>query len=159
MKKFNINTILLMLIVLLSGSALADNSAVVLVLLDGKKITVGEPRDKPLYLKFWTSWCHQCRQQIPHLKKLYKTYGDRIDIIAINPGWDQSLADFKKFTATHSIKLPVAFEPQGTTAHAFDVTVVPYNILFNRQGQIVYRGFNSGKDFEKIIKNLYESAD
>ena len=159
MKKFNINAALLILTVFFSSTALTDKSVPVLTLLDGKKITVGEPRDKPLYLQFWASWCHQCRQQIPYLKTLDKIYGDRIDIIAINPGWDQTLADVKTFAATHSLTLPIAFEPQGTTAQAFSVTVVPYNILFNRQGHIVYRGFNSGKEFEKAIKRVYESMD
>src|SRR5690606_32355206 len=39
---------------------------------------------KPVYLKFWASWCLDCRRELPSLEQAYRTYGEEIAMFAVN---------------------------------------------------------------------------
>ena len=58
-----------------------------ITLTSGETVTLQQFKgNKPLYLKFWASYCRDCLQQMPHLQKLHQKYGDRIQIVAVNLG-------------------------------------------------------------------------
>src|SRR3569832_1394038 len=53
--------------------------AVTLDGLDGERIALADLiGHKPVYLKFWATWCKPCREQMPHLEAAHRRYGDRI---------------------------------------------------------------------------------
>jgi len=42
--------------------------------LDGQKLRLGEQRGSVVLVNFWATWCGPCRQEMPHLNKLYEKY-------------------------------------------------------------------------------------
>src|SRR5512143_3367182 len=42
--------------------------------LDGQKLRLGEQRGRVVMVNFWATWCGPCRQEMPHLNKLYEKY-------------------------------------------------------------------------------------
>jgi quercetin dioxygenase-like cupin family protein len=63
----------------------------VLKTIDGKTIDLAKLCGrKPVYLKFWATWCVPCREQMPGFEHDYETLGDRIAFIAVNAGFNDT---------------------------------------------------------------------
>src|SRR5690349_7281677 len=55
--------------------------------IDGGTINIIENYGrKPVYLKLWATYCIPCRAQMPGFEKIYETYRDRMQIVAIDAG-------------------------------------------------------------------------
>jgi len=56
-----------------------------LTLLNGNTITLSEYRgQKPVILDFFTTWCPNCRRDMPRLNRWYGKYKDQVEVIGIN---------------------------------------------------------------------------
>ena len=51
---------------------------------------------KLVYLKFWATWCQPCREQMPHLQETYESFGDDIEVIAVNIDINDSAEEARK---------------------------------------------------------------
>jgi thiol-disulfide isomerase/thioredoxin len=53
--------------------------------LDGKPHTLSEYRGKVVVLNFWATWCPACKEELPSLQKLARSYRDRgLIVVAIS---------------------------------------------------------------------------
>ena len=51
----------------------------------GEKVSLREHRGDVVYLTFWASWCIPCRQEMPHLMRLWEQHrDDGFQVIGIN---------------------------------------------------------------------------
>ena len=54
------------------GSARAEKAAdFTLRDIDGNSVTLSELRGKVVILSFWATWCGPCKEEMPHLQKMY----------------------------------------------------------------------------------------
>jgi peroxiredoxin len=90
---------------------------------------------KTVLLVFWASWCNDCRDEIPLLKKLN---AERFKVIAVNEG--ESAWKTKRFIAMNNIDYQVFLDSDGSVAKAFQIPGVPACAILNTAGMIVYRG-------------------
>ena len=105
----------LALVILTSCVLLSSRASdfVSLDLLTGGAVTVGGERSKPLYLKFWASWCGQCMAQMPHLQLMHQTYRDRVDVIAVNFGLDDTVEKIDAVRRRFGMTVPIGFDEAG----------------------------------------------
>jgi thiol-disulfide isomerase/thioredoxin len=128
-------------------------------LVDGKTLNLADLLGKkPIYLKFWATWCEPCREQMPHFEATQQQIGDRIALVAVDLGLNDSLEAVQTFRATHPMSMPVAFDDDGRLAEAFHVTVTPQHILIDRSGVIRYIGHATNPELEKAIEALLGDA-
>lgn len=126
--------------------------------LSGEEIHVTGSRDKPLYLKFWASWCGQCLAQMPHLESIYLSHGKDIDVVAVNFGFNDTLEHISQVQKKFNLTVTLAYDEFGELSHAFDVVFVPYSIIIDRDGSIVHSKFGDSGVDEKIAELLKESS-
>src|SRR6188508_1091632 len=62
------------------GGALPDVKLVDEIGLKGLLV----PKDKPLLVNFWATWCEPCREEFPDLVKLDNEFKGKIDFITIS---------------------------------------------------------------------------
>jgi peroxiredoxin len=109
--------------------------------IDGEVIDLGSLYGrKAVYLKFWATWCVPCREQMPHFEHVYQTAGPDLAVIAVNAGFNDSVADVQAFRKQLGITMPIVFDSAGQLGAAFNLRVTPQHIVIGRDGRIAYIG-------------------
>jgi thiol-disulfide isomerase/thioredoxin len=112
--------------------------------LDGREITLSELRGEVVLLDFWATWCGPCRESIPHLIRLYKTYQKKgFEVIGINMD-KRELETVRQFAMSMDIPYPVVISLEKVERD-YGVTSLPSVILIDKKGRIrgKYRGFTN----------------
>ena len=96
---------------------------------------------KYMMVDFWASWCGPCRASIPHVRELYNTYGDRLAILSVSvdsaekpwrKAMDQERMEWTQLWANK--------DKMETIRDAYQLTSIPYMLIINPDGQIIYAG-------------------
>ena len=98
----------------------------------------GSPREKMMLLDFWASWCGPCRESVPDLKALQRTYGsDQLEVISVNEDTNESAG--RRFASDSGMNWEVQFDPEGQTSRQYGVHAFPTFILMDSSGREVQR--------------------
>ena len=109
-----------------------------LTLLDGRQITLGSLRGRPVLMSFWATSCPPCVDEIPDLVRMYNTWHPLgFELIAVAMPYDPP-ALVQEFTQHRGLPYPVALDVQGKLTSAFGgVPYVPAAVLIAPNGNIV----------------------
>lgn len=158
----------LALLLACAGSALADDGAtraanagrtligqpaptVNLTTLDGRRIDLAKLYGKkPVFLKFWATWCSPCREQMPGFVQLHQKYGKRIDVIAVNAGFSETEAEVRSYVAKHRLAMPVAID-DGSLGRSLNLRVTPQHVLIGLDGRIRHVGHLQSEQLEQAL--------
>jgi thiol-disulfide isomerase/thioredoxin len=128
---------------------LLDKGRVALTDLEGRK---------PIYLKFWATWCIPCRKQMPHLEAAHRKYGDRIAVFAVDLGVNDSIDAVRALQAENQLTVPIAIDGDGSLAEAFHIAVTPQHVLIDRAGIVRYVGNEAGPALDHALETLLADA-
>jgi peroxiredoxin len=128
-----------------------------LTTLDGEEIRLKDYRGKKMvHLAFWATWCPSCLMEIPKLKKLYYTIGNKpYEILAINVGINDSLKRVKYFQERYQIPYKILFDEKGEVSRMFGIIGIPTNIIIDKEGIIRGRYNQSPEDTKNYLNQLF----
>jgi thiol-disulfide isomerase/thioredoxin len=122
--------------------------------IDGKIIDLAEVYgNKPVYIKFWATWCVPCRQQMPSFEDIYQKYGDQVQVIAVNTGISDNAKSVNAFRKKMALTMPITID-DGKLARAFQLRVTPQHLLIDSKGQFAYFGHKDDTEFHQALDNL-----
>ncbi|TBU77018.1 histidinol-phosphatase [Pseudomonas daroniae] len=125
-----------------AGAALVGKPApnAVLTSIDGERIDLAQLYGKkPVYLKFWATWCVPCRQQMPGFEAIEQSLGEQIEVIAVNTGFSDDAESIRAYRKELGLSMPVVVD-DGSLAAALNLRVTPMHVLIGRDGRIAYIG-------------------
>ena len=101
----------------------------------GKQIEIN---NRVILVDFWASWCEACRDSIPELNKLNEEYSAKnFIIIGLTQDKTEEISLFlKKFPINYSIATDVG----GALFKRLSVRAMPYAVLVNKKGIIIWQG-------------------
>jgi thiol-disulfide isomerase/thioredoxin len=111
---------------------------------NGKEIKLSDYAGKGKYvlLDFWASWCPPCREEMPHLVALYKTYkGKNFEIVGYS--LDKTAEDWKTGIKKMNMTWPQMSDCDfwnSLPVKAYAVQGIPCTFLIDPQGKIIERG-------------------
>ena len=106
-------------------------------------------KGKPLVIEFWATWCGPCHRLFPHLNQLTADLkGTDIQFVAVT---NEAFNLTKEFTRVRQLKYPVASDIQDLYGRALNVSYIPYAVIVNAEGQVVWSG-HSGKLSKRRIE-------
>lgn len=105
--------------------------------LDGKQVSLGDFRGKPVLLTFWATWCASCKEDIPLLEKFFAGKKDQLAILLITIDGERNKA-VKKIVSDNKITLPVLLLLKEKVMDHYMVRGwVPQTFLIDREGMLV----------------------
>ena len=126
-----------------------------LVDISGDTFQLSDAAGRVRLIDFWATWCPPCRDEIPMLNELQKTYGDQgLTIIAIS---DEQADVVREFAEEIGMEYTNLIDP-GEVSAAYRVLGLPTAFLIDQQGRIVesYMGPKPRKMLEGQIRALLE---
>jgi thiol-disulfide isomerase/thioredoxin len=110
---------------------------------------------KPIYLKFWASWCLDCRRELPSLEKSYQRYKNDIEMFAVNLNINESDAAIKILLQESGLTMPIVMDQNGSIASNFHFVGTPFHVLINASGKVIYTSY---KDDARLAAKLQQLA-
>lgn len=107
----------------------------------------------PIYISFWATWCKPCVEELLIMQKLYERHKDEgFLLLAINEDKAKGLSKVKSFVKGKKFTFPVLLDPDGDVSRKYRVFALPYSVLLNSQGEVVYTGYGFKPGDESIIE-------
>jgi len=154
LKKLSLSLVALLSISLSSTGSTADFNTQLKTLTQQTASVNDFIGKKPVYLKFWASWCQPCMKEMPHLQKSFDEHGEEIEIFSINIDLnetDQAINDvIKQFNLT----LPTYKDDNGKLAKSLDFVGTPYHVLVDIDGDVVHKGHEANEDLDRKLAIL-----
>jgi thiol-disulfide isomerase/thioredoxin len=128
------------------------------------QLPTGATPGKILVLDFFATWCSPCIAELPELERLRADLQAKRDIefvlVGTNSGGDTP-ERVRAFAQRRHISLPVAFDPEQRTMHAFGLSGFPTLVVIDRTGHVrlTHSGYNSSetsfrRDLTQLLQNL-----
>ena len=112
------------------------------------------PKDGFLLMNFTSVYCMPCKKEIPVLLKIKENSERELKLIFIYSEYDRKLV--KNDADSMGIRKSAFIDLFGTIKSEFNIKMIPYTILVNRDGYIIgkYKGYNKKNinNIKKLIK-------
>lgn len=117
---------------------------------DGVKFSDYIGRGKYVLVDFWASWCGPCKEEIPNISKIYKTYaGKDFDVLSVAV-WDNP-ENTKAAAAEHGVVWNQIINAQKIPTDLYGIQGIPQIMLFGPDGTILRRDLR-GDAIEAAVK-------
>ena len=123
----------------------------------GANLRLQEQRGQVVMLNFWATWCGPCRQEMPHLSRLYDRYrASGFVLLGVNIDDDPRAA--ADLAARLGVHFPVLLDTDKRVSRVYDMSAMPATLLIDRDGRVrqIYRGYRDGveRTYEEQVRSL-----
>jgi len=143
---------------------LMTNTGVFLSDYTGKKLRddwKGKKERQVVILSFWATWCQPCKNEIPILTKLAKSYKDKkVKFFLVNTMEKAEMTEdsVRSTYKNRGYMLTCLVDPAGRYAGLYSVRALPVLVVIDKFGIVrkIYRGNNENfeDELEKLIDEL-----
>ncbi len=124
---------------------------------EGRNLRLQEQRGQVVLVNFWASWCGPCRQEMPHLNRLYDKYrASGFTLLGVNI--DDDAKHGAATAAKWGLKFPVLLDADKQVTKLYDLGAMPSTVLIDRDGKVrfLHRGYREGVEeaYERQIREL-----
>jgi len=123
--------------------------------LDGDYVELNqEIGEGPILLSFWATWCKPCIEELTEFKKLYDDYKDKgFKLLAISTDSERTVAKVKPYVKSKNYDFPVLYDTSGDVARIYYARAVPFTVLIDEKGAIVYSHLGYMRGDEQIVND------
>jgi peroxiredoxin len=124
---------------------------------EGRNLRLQEQRGQVVLVNFWASWCGPCKQEMPHLNRLYDKYrASGFVLLGVNIDDDPRAAS--SAAARMGLRFPVLLDADKAVSRLYDLGSMPATVLVDRDGRVrfLHRGYREGveDEYERQIREL-----
>jgi peroxiredoxin len=125
--------------------------------LDGPNLRLQEQRGRVVLINFWATWCGPCRQEMPHLNRLYDKYrAAGFTLLGVNI--DEDGRNAAGVASKLGLRFPVLLDTDKKVSRRYDLGTMPSTVLIDRDGRVrfVHLGYRDGLEatYETQVREL-----
>jgi cytochrome c biogenesis protein CcmG, thiol:disulfide interchange protein DsbE len=97
---------------------------------NGNSVSMSGYRGSMILLNFWATWCGPCRDEMPSMENLSRSFGGQgLAVVAINQKENAALVN--KFMRTHGLNFTTPLDTDGRVAASYRVYGIPVTYLID----------------------------
>jgi len=110
----------------------------------GRTLSLPSLKGQPVLVNLWATWCAPCVVELPTLDRLVDLREGKLRVVTVSQDMSgtEKIADFIKTRGGDNLE--PWLDPEGDLGAKYQVQTLPTTILYNSQGQEVWR-FVGGK--------------
>jgi peroxiredoxin len=108
----------------------------------GRMVRLKGFRGRVVFMNFFATWCVPCREEMPAMERLHRTYKDR-GLVVLAVDIREGAQTVRAFTQELKLSFPALLDKDGSVAYAYSIRPVPATYLVGRDGKILWRAFGS----------------
>lgn len=142
-------------------ASMAQMPKLVLNDINGNKVAVDTigANGQPVIVDFFATWCKPCLRELAAIHEIYPDWQDETNmrLVAISIDQAQNINKVKPLANENSWEWDVLLDPNGDLARAFNVKSIPFTMIIDGKGNIIYRhtGYTDGAE-EELIEKIRE---
>ena len=127
--------------------------------LDGERTALAGLRGRPVLLNVWATWCHPCRQEIPALEELHRTYAPRgLQVIGVSIDQGDQEQGIREFLQEFGASYPIWLDPDGEIQAAYSTMGVPNTFLIGPDGRLLWKHVGPVTADDAELRRLIEKS-
>ena len=117
--------------------------------INNQNVNLADFKGKVVLLNFWATWCAPCREEMPHLNRLYEKYR-AAGFVLLGVNVDDDPANVLGVAGTFGVKFPMLLDTDKQVSKLYDLATMPSTVLIDRDGKVRYlhRGYKPGTELE-----------
>ena len=123
--------------------------------INGQQFTLSDFKGKIVFLNFWTTWCPECRIEMPSMEKLHRRLNGR-DFAMIAVNLQEPALKVKNFLKEYQLTFTVLLDAKGETGRQFGIRAIPATYILDKNGGIIGKAFGSRHWDDKKSIALFE---
>lgn len=122
--------------------------------IDGNTVSLKASLGKgPVVLSFWATWCKPCMEEMVELQKLHEELAAKgVTLFAISTDNEKSSAKVKPLVIAKKYSFTVLLDPNSDAARKYYAQAIPFTVLIDKNGTIVYTHMGYKKGDEQVLK-------
>ena len=148
-----------MLLVVVVATAHAQKlPSVTLKTIDGRTVQTDtlSNNGRPFIIDFFATWCKPCNRELNAIHEVYEEWQNEtgVKIFAVSIDQAQNINKVKPLVDSYGWEYDVLLDPNGDLKRALGVQMIPYVLIVDGKGDIVYKhnGYTDGAENELIEK-------
>ena len=110
--------------------------------INGQQFTLSDFKGKIVFLNFWTTWCPDCRIEMPNMEKLHRRLnGQDFAMIAVN--LQEPALRVKNFLKKYKLTFTILLDTKGKIGPRFGIRAIPATYILDKNGGIIGKAFGS----------------
>lgn len=150
--------LLLALMTIVSAANAERLPSVTLKDINGRTVTTDTLNNggKPFIIDFFATWCKPCNRELTAISEVYDDWKEEtgVKVIAVSIDQAQNINKVKPLVDGNNWEYDVLLDPNSDFKRALGIQMIPYVIICDGQGNIVYKhnGYTEGGEQELIAK-------
>jgi len=104
--------------------------------LNGQPVSLSDFRGKIVFLNFWTTWCYDCRIEMPDMEKLHQKFKNKdFTMVAVN--LQEPVSHVKQFFKDFKLTFATLLDSDGEIGAHFRITAIPTTFILDKGGIII----------------------